>query len=51
MPLVDTTVDIPFVDLRAQYESIKEEVDTVMADVIKNTAFVGVLRPRVFLDT
>ena len=34
MPLVDTTVDIPFVDLRAQYESIKEEVDTVMADVI-----------------
>ena len=29
---------IPFVDLKAQYESIKEEIDAAIADVIANTA-------------
>jgi dTDP-4-amino-4,6-dideoxygalactose transaminase len=32
---------VPFVDLRAQYESIKSEVDAVIADVLNKTAFVG----------
>lgn len=32
---------IPFVDLKAQYESIKEEIDAAIADVIANTAFIG----------
>ena len=32
---------IPFVDLKAQYESIKPEIDAAMAAVIGKTAFVG----------
>ncbi len=32
---------VPFVDLRAQYESIKTEVDAAIADVLNKTAFVG----------
>ena len=32
---------IPFVDLKAQYESIKDEIDAAIADVISNTAFIG----------
>jgi dTDP-4-amino-4,6-dideoxygalactose transaminase len=32
---------IPFVDLKAQYEGIKEEIDAAMASVIKNTSFIG----------
>ena len=32
---------IPFVDLKAQYTSIKEEIDSAIADVIANTAFIG----------
>jgi dTDP-4-amino-4,6-dideoxygalactose transaminase len=32
---------IPFVDLKAQYKSIKEEIDAAIADVIANTAFIG----------
>jgi dTDP-4-amino-4,6-dideoxygalactose transaminase len=32
---------IPFVDLKAQYESIKPEIDKAISDVISNTAFVG----------
>ena len=32
---------IPFVDLKAQYTSIKEEIDAAIADVITNTAFIG----------
>jgi dTDP-4-amino-4,6-dideoxygalactose transaminase len=32
---------IPFVDLKAQYESIKDEIDTAIADVIAQTAFIG----------
>ncbi|MFM1913803.1 MAG: hypothetical protein RIR51_1655, partial [Bacteroidota bacterium] len=32
---------IPFVDLKSQYLSIKEEVDSAIANVIENTTFIG----------
>ena len=32
---------IPFVDLTAQYQSIKKELDAAMQSVIDNTAFIG----------
>jgi len=32
---------IPFVDLKAQYNSIKAEIDTAVSDVIEQTAFIG----------
>jgi dTDP-4-amino-4,6-dideoxygalactose transaminase len=32
---------IPFVDLKTQYYSIKEEIDQVIFDVIQNSAFIG----------
>jgi dTDP-4-amino-4,6-dideoxygalactose transaminase len=32
---------IPFVDLRAQYESIKQAIDTAIKSVIEETAFIG----------
>lgn len=32
---------IPFVDLKAQYHSIREEIDAAIAEVIANTAFIG----------
>lgn len=32
---------IPFVDLKLQYLSIKEEIDKAIQDVINNTAFIG----------
>ena len=31
---------VPFVDLKMQYYSIKESIDTAIADVIENTAFI-----------
>ncbi len=34
-------MNIPFVDLKAQYASIKTEIDKAIADVIANTAFIG----------
>jgi dTDP-4-amino-4,6-dideoxygalactose transaminase len=34
-------MNIPFVDLKAQYNSIKNEVDQAMADVLSKTAFIG----------
>ena len=36
-----TTLAIPFVDLKAQYESIKPEIDAAIAAVISDTAFVS----------
>ena len=36
-----TTMNIPFVDLKAQYESIKPEIDAAIAAVIAQTAFIG----------
>lgn len=32
---------VPFVDLRAQYQSIKAEIDDAIAEVISNTAFIS----------
>jgi len=32
---------IPFVDLKAQYQSIKEEIDIAIKNVISETAFIG----------
>lgn len=34
-------MNIPFVDLKAQYQSIKNEMDTAIASVIDETAFIG----------
>lgn len=33
-------MNIPFVDLKAQYHSIKKDIDNAIADVIENTAFI-----------
>jgi dTDP-4-amino-4,6-dideoxygalactose transaminase len=41
MQVLNTTLRVPFVDLKAQYESIKDEVDRVIAAVLSETAFVG----------
>ncbi|MGZ8848358.1 MAG: DegT/DnrJ/EryC1/StrS family aminotransferase [Pyrinomonadaceae bacterium] len=35
-----SNVSVPFVDLKAQYQSIKTEVDAAIARVIENTAFI-----------
>ena len=32
---------VPFLDLKAQYESIKDEIDTAIGQVIEKTAFAG----------
>ena len=32
---------IPFVDLKAQYLSIKSEIDQAITDVLSETAFIG----------
>lgn len=34
-------MNIPFVDLKAQYLSIKEEIDAAIAEIVTNTAFIG----------
>lgn len=34
-------MNIPFVDLKAQYNSIKVEIDEAIKEVIQNTAFIG----------
>lgn len=34
-------MQIPFVDLKAQYLSIKDEMDTAIAQILQNTAFIG----------
>jgi len=34
-------VKVPFVDLKAQYESIKDEIDSAISDVINSSAFIG----------
>ena len=34
-------MSIPFVDLKAQYKRIKEEIGPALDDVMANTAFIG----------
>jgi dTDP-4-amino-4,6-dideoxygalactose transaminase len=41
MQAVDTITSVPFVDLKAQYESIKPDIDRAIAGVIARTAFIG----------
>ncbi len=41
-------MNIPFVDLGAQYDSIKDEIDAAIARVIRNTAFIGGESVRTF---
>lgn len=41
MQVLDKTLTIPFVDLKAQYQSIKDEIDAAIAAVINETAFIG----------
>jgi dTDP-4-amino-4,6-dideoxygalactose transaminase len=41
MSALQTTMDIPLVDLKAQYQSIKGEMDAAIAAVLAETAFVG----------
>ncbi len=36
-----TAMTVPFVDLAAQYRSIKSDVDAVIATVLEETAFIG----------
>jgi dTDP-4-amino-4,6-dideoxygalactose transaminase len=36
-----TTMNVPFVDLKAQYDSIQPEIDAAIASVIGQTAFIG----------
>jgi dTDP-4-amino-4,6-dideoxygalactose transaminase len=41
MQTLETATRIPFVDLKAQYDSIKDEIDSAIAAVIAKTAFIG----------
>jgi len=41
MQTLNTTMNIPFVDLKAQYTSIKGEVDAAISSVLNETAFIG----------
>lgn len=41
-------MNIPFVDLKLQYHSIKEEIDKSIQDVINETAFIGGERVKTF---
>lgn len=34
-------IRVPFIDLKIQYQSIKEEIDAAIADIINNSAFIG----------
>jgi dTDP-4-amino-4,6-dideoxygalactose transaminase len=41
---------VPFVDLRAQYESIRKEIDQAIEGVIAESAFIGGARVKAFED-
>jgi dTDP-4-amino-4,6-dideoxygalactose transaminase len=41
MQTLSPVTNVPFVDLKAQYESIKPEIDAAIAAVIGETAFIG----------
>jgi len=43
-------MNVPFVDLRAQYETINEEIDRAIANVIADTSFIGGKYVREFED-
>ena len=39
--VIENQIQVPFVDLKAQYESIKDEIDKVIQEVINDATFVG----------
>ena len=39
---------VPFVDLKSQYFSLKEEIDSTIKDVIENSLFIGGEKVRIF---
>ena len=41
MQTLNTTTSIPLVNLKAQYDTIKSEIDATIASVINQTAFIG----------
>src|SRR5438876_795571 len=41
MSTLASTLQVPFVDLKAQYKSIREEMDAAIASVIGESAFIG----------
>jgi len=43
-------MEIPFIDLYSQYCSIKKEIDDIIADVIKNSAYIGGKYKKLFED-
>jgi dTDP-4-amino-4,6-dideoxygalactose transaminase len=51
MQVVNTAMNIPFVDLKAQYQSIKPEIDAAIAAVIEETAFIGGSHVKTFEET
>ena len=34
-------MQVPFLDLKSQYEAIKQEIDDAIASAIKETVFIG----------
>ena len=50
MSASSTAAAIPFVDLKAQYTSIKPEIDAAIAAVISETAFIGGPHVKAFED-
>ena len=34
-------MNVPFVDLKVQYDSIKQEIDDAIQGVLNNTSFIG----------
>jgi dTDP-4-amino-4,6-dideoxygalactose transaminase len=43
-------MNVPFVDLKAQYQTIKPEIDAAIEEIITNTAFIGGKAVRTFED-
>jgi len=41
MQTIDAVLNVPFVDLKAQYLSIKDEIDSAIAAVLSESAFIG----------
>src|SRR4051794_31894690 len=41
-------MNVPFVDLKAQYQTIKPEIDAAIEEIISNTAFIGGKAVRTF---
>lgn len=45
-----TEANIPLVDLKAQYRSLKKEIDAAISSVVENTAFIGGQRVSQFAN-